>query len=134
MKEPDLGDPLEGGETVVRVKADGDAYYDLPFELGVYNVADRQGVASKRWEKPLGPGYHWYSLGRVTLPEKSFIFYATRKWTTQLAISLPSMNGGTFEVKALVKFTGPRFFPGSTEPDEIRIARVVYAEASSMMP
>ena len=36
------------------------------------------------------------------------------------------MNGKTFEVKALVKFTGPRFFPGSTGPDEIRIARVVY--------
>ena len=128
VKEPDLGDPLEGGETVVRVKADGDAYYDLPFELGVYNVADRRGVASKRWEKPLGPGYRWYSLGRVTLPEKSFIFYATRKWTTQLAISLPGMNGGTFEIKALVKFTGPRFFPGSTEPNEIRIARVAYVE------
>ena len=126
VKDPDLGDPLEGGETVVRVKADGDAYYDLPFELGVYNVADRQGVASKRWDEPLGSGYDWYSLGRVTLPEKSFIFYATRKWTTQLAISLPGMNGGTFEIKALVKFTGPRFFPGSTEPDEIRIARVVY--------
>ena len=126
VKEPDLGDPLEGGETVVRVTAGGDAYYDLPFEIGVYNVADRRGVASKRWEKPFGPGYRWYSLGRVTLPEKSFIFYATRKWTTQLAISLPGMNGGTFEVKALVKFTGPRFFTGSTEPDEIRIARVVY--------
>ena len=126
LKDSDLGDPLEGGETVVRVKADGDAYYDLPFELGVYNVADRRGVASKRWEKPLGPGYRWYSLGRVTLPEKSFIFYVTRKWTTQLAISLPGMNGGTFEIKALVKFTGPRFFTGSTEPDEIRIARVVY--------
>ena len=126
VKEPDLGDPLEGGETVVRVKADGDAYYDLPFELGVYNVADRRGVASKRWEKPLGPGYRWYSLGRVTLPEKSFIFYATRKWTTQLAISLPGMNGGTFEIKALVKFMGPKFFKDSAQPDEIRIARVVY--------
>jgi hypothetical protein len=38
------------------------------------------------------------------------------------------MNGKTFEAKALVKFTGPSFFEGSTEPDEIRIARVVYAE------
>jgi len=46
----------------------------------------------------------------------------------QLPFSLPEMNGKTFEAKALVKFTGPSFFEGSTEPDEIRIARVVYAD------
>ena len=28
--------------------------------------------------------------------------------------------------EALVKFTGPLFFPGSTEPSEIRIARIAY--------
>ena len=79
-------------------------------------------------EKPLGPGYLWYNLGCVTLPERSFIAYATRKWTAQLPISLPGMNGNVFEVKALVKFTGPMFFEGSTEPNEIRVARIVYVE------
>ena len=38
------------------------------------------------------------------------------------------MNGNEFEVKALVKFTGPKFFPGSTAPNEIRIARLVYVD------
>ena len=36
------------------------------------------------------------------------------------------LNGGTFEIKALVKFMGPKFFKDSAQPDEIRIARVVY--------
>ena len=128
VKDPDLGDPLEGGETVIRFKADADAFYNLPFELGVYDLANRQTVASKTWEKPLGPGYRWYSLGRVTLPERSFLAYATRKWTAQLPVSLPGMNGNAFEVKALVKFTGPMFFEESTEPNEIRVARLAYVE------
>ena len=128
VKDPDIGDPLAGGETVLRVKAPANKYYELPFELGVYDPANKRGVASKRWEKPLGSGYHWYSLGRVTLPERSFYLYATRRWTVQLPVSLPGMNGKAFEIKALVKFTGPMFFADSTEPDEIRIARLVYVE------
>ena len=102
----------------------------MPFELGVYDLANKRGVASKRWEKPLGTGYHWYSLGRVMLPERSFYLYATRRWTVQLPVSLPGMNGNQFEIKALAKFTGPMFFEGSAEPDEIRIAKVVYVEAA----
>ena len=128
VKDPDIGDPLAGGETVVRVKASGDKYYDLPFELGAYDPANKRNVASKRWGSPIGAGYHWYSLGRVTLPERSFYLYATRKWTVQLPVSLPGMNGKTFEIKVLVKFTGPKFFKDSTEPDEIRVARLVYVE------
>ena len=127
VKDPDIGDPLAGGEMVVRVKAGGDAYYDLPFSMGLYDVANRRGVADKTWEKPLGNGYHWYSLGCVKLPKRSFYFYVTRKWTVQLPVSLPGMNGNAFEVKAFVKFTGPRFFEGSSEADEIRIARVIYS-------
>ena len=129
VKDPDLGDPLAGGETVLRVKVSGDKYYDLPFALGVYDPANKREVASKKWDRPLGTGYHWYNLGRVTLPERSFYLYATRKWTVQLPVSLPGMNGNTFEIKALVKFTGPLFFPGSTEPNEIRIARIAYVES-----
>ncbi|MBR0056764.1 MAG: hypothetical protein IJP66_05490 [Kiritimatiellae bacterium] len=49
-------------------------------------------------------------------------------WTAQLPVSLPGMNGNAFAVKALVKFTGPMFFEGSTEPNEIRVARLAYVE------
>ena len=130
VKDPDLGDPEAGGETVVRVKVTPtpDSYYTLPFLMGIYNTADKIDIAPRQWGRPHGTGYHWYSLGRVTLPERNFCLYLTRKWTVQLPFSLPEMNGRTFEAKALVKFTGPSFFEGSTEPDEIRIARVVYAE------
>ena len=130
VKDSDLGDSGTGGETVVRVKVTPtpDSYYTLPFLMGIYNSADKVDIAPRQWARPHGAGYNWYSLGRVTLPERNFCVYLTRKWTVQLPFSLPEMNGKTFEAKALVKFTGPTFFEGSTEPNEIRIASVVYAE------
>ena len=127
VHDSDLGDPLAGGETVVRFKADGDKLYGLPFCLGVYDGVNRRIVAERRWNQPLGRGYNWYSLGRVKIPV-NFYLYATRKWTVQLTIGLPGMTGNEFEIKALVKFTGPMFFDGSAEPNEIRIARFVYVD------
>jgi hypothetical protein len=131
VKDIEIGDPLGGGDFVARVKVtekDREGYYDLPFEIGVYDPIARKTILRKKWEKPLGPGYHWYSAGRVKLPEQGFFAYFTRKWTVQVPACLPGMNGKEFEVKALVKFTGPMFFPGSTEPNEIRIARLAYVE------
>ena len=131
VKDIEIGDPLSGGDFVARIKADvedKEGHYRLPFAIGVYDPHNKKTILSKRWEKPLGKGYHWYSAGRVKLPEQGFFAYFTRKWTVQVPACLPGMNGNEFEVKALVKFTGPMFFPGSTDPNEIRIARLAYVE------
>ena len=131
VKDIEVGDPLGGGDTVTRIKVtenDRAGYYRLPFEIGVYDLRAKQTLVRKKWEKPLGDGYRWYSAGRVKLPELGFYTYFTRKWTVQVPLCLPGMNGNEFEVKALVKFTGPLFFPGSNAPNEIRIARLVYVE------
>ena len=131
VKDIEIGDPLGGGDVVARIKADvedREGHYRLPFALGVYDPLAKKTILSKRWDKPLGPGYNWYSAGRVKLPEQGFFAYFTRKWTVQVPACLPGMNGNEFEVKALVKFTGPMFFPGDTRPNEIRIARLVYAD------
>ena len=131
VKDIEIGDPLGGGDVVARIKADvedREGHYRLPFALGVYDPIAKKTILSKRWDKPLGPGYHWYNAGRVKLPEQGFFAFLTRKWTVQVPACLPGMNGNEFEVKALVKFTGPMFFPGDTRPNEIRIARLVYAD------
>ena len=131
VKDIEIGDPLGGGDMVARIKADvedREGHYRLPFALGVYDPLAKKTILSKRWDKPLGPGYHWYNVGRVKLPEQGFFAYFTRKWTVQVPACLPGMNGNEFEVKALVKFTGPMFFPGDTRPNEIRIARLVYVD------
>ena len=132
VKDIEIGDPLGGGDFVTSIRAtekDKDGYYDLPFEIGVYDPIAKTTILSKKWEKPLGPGYRWYGAGRVKLPEQGFFTYFTRKWTVQVPACLPGMNGNEFEVKALVKFTGPKYFPGDTRPNEIRIARLAYVDA-----
>ena len=131
VKDVEIGDPLSGGDLVTRIKVtdkDREGYYRLPFEIGVYDPIAKKTILKKKWEKPLGEGYRWYSAGRVKLPEQGFFTYFTRKWTVQVPACLPGMNGNEFEVKALVKFTGPMFFPGSKAPDEIRIARLAYVD------
>ena len=131
VKDIEIGDPLSGGDFVARIKADledNEGHYRLPFEIGVYDPIAKETILKKQWEKPLGEGYRWYNAGRVKLPEQGFFAYFTRKWTVQVPVCLPGMNGNEFEVKALVKFTGPMFFPGSTAPNEIRIARLAYVE------
>ena len=131
VKDIEIGDPLSGGDFVARIKADvedNEGHYRLPFEIGVYDPIAKETILKKQWEKPLGEGYRWYNAGRVKLPEQGFFAYFTRKWTVQVPACMPGMNGNEFEVKALVKFTGPMFFPGSTAPNEIRIARLAYVE------
>ena len=131
VKDIEIGDPLGGGNMVTRVKVtehDGAGHYRLPFEIGVYDLRAKKLLVRNKWDQPLGEGFHWYSVGRVKLPELGFYTYFTRKWTVQVPLCLPGMNGNEFEVKALVKFTGPLFFPGSKAPNEIRLARLVYVE------
>ena len=131
VKDIEIGDPLSGGDVVTRIKADvedREGHYRLPFSIGVYDPIAKKTILGKQWKKPLGEGYRWYSAGRVKLPERGFFAFFTRKWTVQVPVCLPGMNGNEFEVKALVKFTGPMFFPGSTAPNEIRIARLAYVE------
>ena len=132
VKDIEIGDPLGGGDFVARIKADvedREGHYRLPFEIGVYDPLAKETILKGTWDAPLGEGYRWYSAGRVKLPEQGFFAYFTRKWTVQVPVCLPGMNGNEFEVKALVKFTGPMFFPGDTRPNEIRIARLAYVDA-----
>ena len=86
--------------------------------------------ARKRGETLAGPGSSWYDLGEVTLPDTFFVYF-TRQWTVDLPVGMEGLNGGRFRIKALVKFTGPHFFSGSEEPNEIRIARTIFADCDS---
>ena len=126
VSDPDVGDRLSGGGKVVRIRADAEGYA-MPFSMGVYDFVNKKVVARKHWTKPVGCGYNWYDLGEVTLPETFFVYF-TRQWTVDLPVGLEGLNGGHFRIKALVKFTGPQFFDGSAEPNEIRIARTIFAE------
>ena len=133
VKDTEIGDPLAGGNLVARIKMndkDMDGRCGLPFEIGTWDTVADKSILRKKWDRPLGEGYHWYNAGRVKLPAGGFCTYVSckNKWSVKVNACLPEMNGNEFEVKALVKFTGPKFFPGSQAPNEVRVARLAYVD------
>ena len=73
-----------------------------------------------------GEGYQWYDIDNVELPEESSYVYFTRTWGVQEYLTNAEMKGKTVKIRALIKFQGPFYISGSTEANEIRIARVVF--------
>lgn len=129
ISDEEAGDVLAGdANKAVSIKADDKKKFPLPFSYGIYDLEKKTTVGTGKLEKPVGPGYHWYDLGTVTLPANAVYAYFTSSWEVQLHGGLPEMNGRTFHVKVMVKFSGPEYFPGSQEPNEIRLARVAFTE------
>lgn len=101
-------------------------YYDLPFAMGVYDVANAKGCGSVSFPKPLGKGYQWYKLGVVDVPGSAY-FYLTRAWTIQISLARNELRNKKLEFWAAVKFTGPKYHPDA-KPDEknhIWVQRVI---------
>ncbi|MBO4620830.1 MAG: hypothetical protein J5654_12060, partial [Victivallales bacterium] len=106
------------------VDANAQKYYDLPLELGFYDVGNRKSLGIIQFDKPVGSGYNWYRLpGTVRVP-KDGTLYLTRAWTTQLRVAYPELIGRDFEVWASVKFTGPKFLADSTDKNYVFVDRV----------
>ena len=93
-----------GGKTVV-VDYDLSAYMKLPFSMGVYEPSTHRTICSRSWEKPLGEGYQWYSLERLTFPQRASYVFLTRSWQIQVAPWTQELSGRTCTIKAHVKFT-----------------------------
>ena len=126
-QDPDIGDPNAGGANIVRIPVDGDdSLLGLPFLIGLYDQGVKKTVKSVTFAKPIGEGYQWYDLPDVTIPERASYVYFTRSWRVQEYLTNAEIRGKLVDVRALVKFQGPKFFPGSMPPNEIRIARVIF--------
>jgi len=127
-QDPDIGDPAAGGAAVVRLTKPEEnlKHFSLPFKIGLYNQGTKKSGASRDIKQPKGEGYHWYDLDHVKLPEESAYIYFTRSWGIQEYLTNAELKGKTVKIRALIKFQGPLYLPGSTEPNEIRLARVVF--------
>ena len=109
----------------MRSNADLSDYYSLPFEIGVYDTRYKKTTA-KKFPKPFGKGYNWYSLGtNVVFPNNGYL-YMTRSWTTQWETAPIELRGKPFEIRVSAKFTGPKFFPDEQGKSYIYIDRVLF--------
>ena len=83
---------VDDSESVVgkaaRVTGKGGELYKLPFGMGCYNVEAAKTIKYESFNTVKGKGYEWYKMGRVTLSDRSDLFF-NRAWTIQLPVSYP---------------------------------------------
>ena len=98
--------------------------YDLPFVVAC-NWSDGSHPVKKRSYSSLQPGdgYAWYELGDVAVPTNGYLF-ATAEWSVQCPLGFPELSGKRCDVYFSARFTGPKYRPGSKEPDQIYVDRV----------
>ncbi|MBR4673490.1 MAG: DUF4838 domain-containing protein [Victivallales bacterium] len=113
---------VDDSESVVgkaaRVTGKGVELYKLPFGMGCYNVEAAKTIKYESFNTVKGKGYEWYKMGRVTLSDRSDLFF-NRAWTIQLPVSYPRTltAGKTFDIWASLKFTGPMYQPDEKDGD-----------------
>ena len=73
-----------------------------------------------------GKGYEWYKMGRVTLSDRSDLFF-NRAWMIQLPVSYSRTltAGKTFDIWASLKFTGPMYQPDEKDGDSFMYLNLV---------
>ncbi len=114
MKLVDDAESITGN--AARVNGKARHYYELPYEMGCYDLNFKKTSPLFKMATVEKHGYNWYKLGRVTVKERNDLFF-NRSWTIQIPISYPETLGRTFDVWASIKFTGPMYYPDEKDGD-----------------
>ena len=116
-------DPLAASGRAVCVKADHDRY-NLPFTVACnWSQSERKPLKREYGELEPGDGYAWYMLDVPGVPTNGY-FFATSAWSIQCPLGFPELAGRHCEVYFSARFTGPKYRPGSKEPNRIYVDRV----------
>ena len=98
--------------------------YDLPFVVACcWSKSGRKPLKRLYDELKPGDGYAWYSIDVPDVPTNGY-FFATSEWSIQCPLGFPELAGRHCEVFFSARFTGPKFRPGSREPNRIYVDRV----------
>ena len=104
-------------------------HYNMPFAAGVYDQGHEKTLAEIKYDKiPDGPGYHWFKVPALLMPEDGYAF-VSRAWTIQLPFVDPYISGKRFEVWVSAKHVGEQFHSGQGKPEYIYVDRIVFVEA-----
>jgi hypothetical protein len=101
----------------------------LPFQLGVYDNATKNGAGGKVESQQIkGPGYHVYKIGRFPITSSSRLWFpASWKSGLQPLVTFSNHKTGTVErdIYVSLKTSGPNFPHGNpNEPDGLWVDRV----------
>ena len=127
----DSASPCDGKAVRINLKEKGaEVWKDPLFLVGFHNqtgigVSGMKGINKQELK---GEGYNWYKFQEGMMPPSQWI-YMSKGWgigTRSNALAL--MAGKDCEVYLALKFTGPDYFPGSTEENAIYVARMLMVE------
>lgn len=99
--------------------------HKLPFQARVHD-----SVTGESWDMltlesvPQDEAYHWYQVGTVPLTPSSGLWSNIPIWIPLGWASVPPPNNEV-EIWLSLKFTGPTYVEGSTQPDQVLIDRIV---------
>ncbi len=123
-----VDDPSSPVGKALEIQSDTSDYYKLPFEVGYYDEGNKKTLSIIKYARPLKKGYAWYSGGKVTIPEKGYVF-ATRAWTvSQRTWSIGSLTGNEYEIFVSAKFTGPLYWQDEKGGSHVYIDRILLVE------
>ena len=108
--------------------------FSLPIGFCVYSYGQGRSLCGAKFDKPLSSEgeYAWYRVGEADLAKDTDIIL-TPTWELTLAVKYRSeLFGKRWEIFVSAKYTGPKYHPGSKEPNRIYIDRVVLVEKESV--
>lgn len=112
--------------------ADARFQHGLPTEVGAFSGREKGMSCSLRIrEVPADGRYHWYRIGTLPLSRQSCV-YISPDWQQRIVLSDFCLPGtpdegvnNTVEVWLSLKFRGPAYVKGSTDPNEVAADRVL---------
>jgi len=125
-----------GGESVVE---DADSVVGLariypsrhqklkpPFFAGAYDHLGKKGceITLTADQIPQDEQFHVYKLGTIRVLSPAYAYF--NSWHYRSWLSTVGIEGEEREIWLSVKFTGPAYVKGSTQPDGVRYERVFY--------
>ena len=125
-----VDDPESETGRAIQIDADDSDHYNLPYTIGLYDMAARRSVVKKSFPRPLSEtGYAWYDVGEGVIPTNNATIYLSGTWQTHVSMKdKKELYGRKFAIHVSAKFTGRKYHADSDEPSRIWIDRVVLVE------
>ena len=119
-------DPAASGGLALRLGQGNAGEHTLPFMAKIHDATLKKDLLVMKLDKvPVDGRYHWHKIGdRAELTADCGFWASVYAWIPMGWAAMPPPNNG-LEVYVSLKFTGPAYVPGSTDPDEVHVDRIL---------
>ena len=116
------------------LKKEDPAFHKKPLIFSLYDRISKKTLQRLTVKKiPQDEKYHWYRLGKSRLSAKSLVILHWSWWLSSDASGTvfdPLEPGALYETWVSVKLTGQDYVKNSSQPNAIRLDRIVFVESA----